>query len=124
MSSRLDDIPVYAQRPDRVDARLYNLWRRARQRASAPLRLPLPGLAGLELVLEEHAWVCVDTHQNNVPVLAWVDFKTGDRSALHTPVECSLNHYHFAASRLRAQVLNLMEEALEAGLRSGGSNFI
>jgi hypothetical protein len=49
-------------------------------------------------------------------VLAWVEFEDQHRDALHVPVKCKLNHYHFAASRVRATSLELMETALEQKL--------
>ncbi len=113
MTTRTGDLPVYAARPDRIEARHYNLWRRARSRFGSPLRLPLPGVSGMDLILDEREWVVVDTRQNDLPVLAWVEFGDRGRSALHEPVGCTLNFYHFAATRLRARVLAILEQSLE-----------
>lgn len=114
--SRLDEVPVYAQRPDAIEARVYNLWRRARHRLGSPLRLDLPGLSGMQLILDEHEWIVVDARQFDLPVLAWVEFEDAGRDAIHPPVPCKLNHYHFAASRLRARALELMVQELETRL--------
>jgi len=113
----LEDIPVFAKRPDEVDARLYNLWRRARLHLDLPVRLSLPGLSGMVMLLEEHDWVCVDERQNDLPVLAWVEFEDQHRDALHLPVRCRLNYYHYAASKIRAEALTIMEAALEEAVR-------
>jgi len=115
--SRVGDVPVYAQRQDQVEASLYNLWRRARLHFKFPMRLPVPGHEGLVLILEEDEWVCADVRQNDLPILAWVEFEDRHRDALHVPVKCKLNYYHFAASKFRAGVLESMKEALEARLR-------
>lgn len=115
MSTRTRDLPVYAARPDRIEARRYNLWRLARRRFGKSLRLPLSGVSGMELIMEDREWVVVDTRQADLPVLAWVDFD--GRSTLHEPVGCTLNYYHFAATRLRAEVLEIMEQALAEKLR-------
>lgn len=112
MANRLGDVPIYAQRPDAIEARHYNLWRRARQHFGHPLRLTLPGLSGMELILDDAAWVVVDARQFDLPVLAWVEFQDQGR-ALHTPVPCKLNYYHYAASRLRGRVLDLLQQALD-----------
>lgn len=64
------------------------------------------------MILEDHEWVCVNEPQNDLPVLAWVDFEDRGRDALHLPVKCKINYYHFAASKVRADVLDLMEELL------------
>jgi hypothetical protein len=114
--SRVKDVPVYAQRDDEVSAKLYNLWRRAKLHFTLPLRIPLEGYRGLVMVLEEHEWVCVNERENDLPVLAWVEFEDQHRDALHLPVKCKLNHYHFAASKVRAASLALMEAALEEKL--------
>ncbi len=118
MGARIQDVPVFAARPDRVPAVLYNLWRRARMRLGTPLEVDLPGLKEMLLVLEHDAWVVVDRNRGEVPVLAWVDFRPGSNRGLHEPVECTLNYYHFLASGVRGRVLARMEDQLEAWLRS------
>lgn len=115
--SRLGDIPVYAQRQDQVEAALYNLWRRARLRLPLPLRISLSGEPGVVMVLEEQAWICVNAWQNDLPILAWIEFDDRERSALHVPVRCKINYYHFAASRYRAKALAAMAAELERLLR-------
>lgn len=119
--SRVGDVPVYAQREDEVSARLYNLWRRAKLHFTLPLRIPLEGFRGLVMVLEEHEWVCVNERENDLPVLAWVEFKDQGRDALHLSVKCKLNHYHFAATKIRAQSLLIMESELEKKLSSANN---
>jgi len=114
--SRVGDVPVYQQRDDEVTAKLYNLWRRAKLHFDLPMRITLEGYRGLVMVLEEHVWVIVNERQNDLPVIAWVEFEDQGRDALHVPVKCKLNFYHFAASKVRAHSLELMEEALEQKL--------
>ena len=116
--SRVGEVPCYAQRPDQVDAALYNLWRRARLHLSLPVRIELPDQPGVVMILEEREWVCANARQNDLPILAWVDFEDKDRDALHLPVRCKLNYYHFAASRYRARALEAMASELERRLRS------
>ena len=115
--SRVGDVPVYAQRQDQVEAGLYNLWRRARLHFKFPMRLPVTGHEGVVLILEEDEWVCADVRQNDLPILAWVEFEDWNRDALHVPVNCKLNYYHFAASKFRADALASMKEGLEAIFR-------
>jgi len=69
------------------------------------------------MILEEHEWVCVDEQQNDLPILAWVEFEDKGRDALHLPIKCKLNYYHYAASKLRAHSLELMLDELEKRLR-------
>jgi hypothetical protein len=110
------DLPMIARHRDQVPARLYNLWRLARSRLGLPLRFELPGLKGLELVLDEAAWVCRDPQLNDFPVVAWTDFEAAGRSALDAPVACELRYYHMGGSKVRLRVLELMGEILEQRL--------
>ena len=116
MTTRIENMPVYATQADQMEAPLYNLWRRARLHLGSPLRLPLPGLKQMVLILEDDSWVVVDEVQYDMPVLAWVKFQDNDRDNLHKPIPCTLNYYHYLASRLRAKVMARMAEALEARL--------
>ena len=70
------------------------------------------------MILEEREWVCANGLQNDLPVLAWVEFEDQGRDALHEPVRCKLNYYHFAASKMRARALISMENILEEYLRN------
>jgi len=120
--SRVGDVPFYEQREDCLPARLYNLWRRAKLHFKFPIRISLPMYPGMTMLLEENEWVCVDERQNDLPVLAWVEFKDQHRDALHLPVKCKLNYYHFAASKLRVAALTEMEQALERRLQHESTN--
>ncbi|HID82321.1 MAG TPA: hypothetical protein EYP51_08125 [Thiotrichales bacterium] len=117
MTTRIVDMPVLASRPAEMDATIYNLWRRARLHLQIPLRLSLPGLAQMILILYEDSWVVVNESQNDLPVLAWVDFEDSHRDSLHKPIPCTLNFYHYMASSLRGKVLERMEAALEKRLQ-------
>ncbi len=115
--SRTGDVPYFAQREDEVSAALYNLWRRAKLHFQLPIRIPLKDYYRFVMILEEHEWVCADERQNDIPILAWVEFEDKGRDALHLPVKCKLNYYHFAASKVRAHSLELMEKELENRLK-------
>lgn len=114
--SRLENVPFVAQRTVQVDAKVYNLWRRAKRRLQMPVRFPLVNYSGFEMIIDSDEWLCVDGRQNDLPILAWVEFEGEGRDALHTPVNCKLNYYHFAASKVRAHSLELVEEELERRL--------
>jgi len=110
------DLPVYSRQRETVPARHYNLWRLARSRLGLPLRLALPGLKGLELVLQEDAWVCVDPQMSDYPIVAWTGFQAAGRDALDAPVDCDLLYFHMGATLVRSRVLKLMLEILEQRL--------
>jgi len=118
MDARLADMPIMAQRDDSIDARYFNVWRRAHKRFGDPIRLGELGLKQLEMVLTRRYWVCVDAIQYNCPILAWVDFEDEDRDNLHKPIQCKLNYYHFAASAVRGRILDAMETALTKYIRN------
>lgn len=119
--SRVGDVPIYEQRKDQVTAKLYNLWRRAKLHFTLPIRLPLTDTQGFVMLVEQHELVCVNELQNDLPVLAWVDFEDKGRDALHEPVKCKLNYYHFAATKIRAQALEVMEQSLDQRLHDEGA---
>jgi hypothetical protein len=117
MDKRLRDMPVMAQRDDQIDARYYNIWRRARSRWGAPMRVPLPGLKEINMILSDEYWVCIDTVRYDSPIIAWVDLEDGNRDAMHLPINCHLNYYHFAASAIRARSLEVIEQVMSERLR-------
>jgi len=108
---------VYSAEVEVVDAALYNLWRRVRLHLTLPLRLDLPELRALAVIIEQDKWVLVNESEDDLPVLAWIDFQGQGRSSLHTPVTCTLNHYHFMAHQLCERVLKQLFEAIEEHLR-------
>lgn len=116
LSDRLRDLPVYERLPDSIEALRFNRVRLALRRLANPLRFELDGLHGLDLSLEDEAWVCADRTLNDMPVLAWVKFATAARGGLHLPVACELRYYHAHAHVIRAKVLALMDETLDARL--------
>jgi len=117
MVTRIHDMPAYETRAGELDASLYNLWRRARHRLDLPLRIDLQGLKQMTLIIEHDCWVVVDQCQYDMPVLAWLDFQDDGRDALHTPVPCTINYYHYLAGRIEEKVLLYMVEALETRLK-------
>ncbi len=73
------------------------------------------------MILDEHEWVCADENQNDIPILAWVEFEDRGRDTLHLPVKCKLNYYHFAASKVRSHSLEMMQDELEKRLHEDES---
>ncbi len=113
IARRLRDVPVLAARPDRIDARIYNLWRRLRLRTGPHAEFPLPGMPGMHLILEDPAWCIIDETRHGVPVLAWTDFSALKcRASLHEDISCTLNYYHYMATHLRAPAMKCLSSAL------------
>ena len=111
--SRVEDTPVYERQSVEVPAKLYNLWRRAKLHATLPIRFPLEGYRGLVMILDKHEWLCANERQNDLPVICWLNFVDQGRDAIHLPVQCTQNYYHYAAHKIREPVMDLMEQELE-----------
>jgi hypothetical protein len=107
MKSYLDDIPVYSSSESSVSAEHYNLAQIALKRLGSPIRLELPKLRTLDFLLDEETWIIVDRSLNDIPVMAWLDFETKDRS-LHAPLACTLNTYHAHANIIQPRVIEAM----------------
>jgi len=118
MDARLADMPIMAQRQDMIDAKIFNLWRRYRLLPDAQQRFRLKGLKSMRFVLADHFWAVADSANYDAPVLAWVDFNMSNRSALHEPVSCRVNYYHFAASAIRSRTLEMMAAMMEEQLKA------
>ena len=113
MDARLAEMPIMAEREDSIDADVFNVWCRARKKLGPYIRLSDLGLKQMEMIVSDKYWVCVDSNNNDCPVLAWVNIEEKGRDSLHLPIKCQLNYYHFAASALRAKVLVKTKELLE-----------
>ena len=111
--SRIEGMPIYQQQHIEIDASLYNLWLRSKHFISYPIRFPLEGYRDLVMILEEHEWLCADESQYDMPIIGWIEFQDKGRDALHTPVGCTRNYYHFAAKKIDDAVLKLMQQELE-----------
>lgn len=102
--------------PKSIEAACYNHVRLALKRFGAPLRVGLPRHRGLEMILEDDLWLCVDAAREDTPVLAWFDFESRGRSALHAPVPCRLDLYHIHAGLVMGTALEALHEALREQL--------
>jgi hypothetical protein len=113
------DIPSLRSLPKRIDASCFNQVSLALRRIGKPLRLGLPQHNGLEMVLDEDGWLCVDAARNDLPVLAWHTFEVHGRGTLHEPIGCRLELYHIHAGLVMGTVLDALQEALKKRLGDG-----
>lgn len=107
MKSYLTDRPIYERLKSTVSAEHFNLVQIALKRLGSPVRLKLPKLRTLDFLLDEETWIIVDRSLNDIPVMAWLDFDTRNRS-LHEPLNCTLNLYHAHASIIQPRVIEAM----------------
>ena len=96
----------------------YNRVRLALRRICNPLRLELQGLRCLDIILDDRHWLCVDPCAQDRPVMAWTDFQSARRSAIHTPVQCRLRLYHVHAGLVMGEVLEALGRTLHRELES------
>jgi hypothetical protein len=116
MKSRLNDIPIIKSVPSYVGATHFNRVRLSQIRLDESLRLELFSLRGLDIVIENDAWVCIDRTLGDLPVLAWTDFDKNNRNGLHQPVPCKLRFYHNHADLICGTVLDDLGRILERRL--------
>jgi hypothetical protein len=103
--------------PKSIEASVFNHVRLALRRLGSPLRVAVPGHRGLEIILEDHIWLCVDTTADDQPVMAWLKFGSHHRDSLHEPIGCTLELYHRFAGLVMGSTLDSLDEALTERLR-------
>ena len=109
MADRLDNIPVYEYKKGLIEAHYYNQVQIALKRLDDQIRLAIPGLKHLDLVIDEEAWIIIDRVHAEVPIAAWTDFKTQNRSSLNEDIPCTIRTYHQAADLILQRTLDSME---------------
>ncbi len=119
MKTRIEDVPKLRTDQTSIDATRFNLVRLSLLRLGGPIRLPLPGLRGMDLVIDRDRWVCVDRGLYDLPILAWTDFHP--RRDLHAPVPCLRHYYHVNADLISETVLSTMMTLLGERLDPSGA---
>ena len=116
MFSKFNDIPVLKAVPTYIEAAYYNRVRIALNRVGNPLRVPLVNLQGLDFILNDEAWICVDRSMNDLPILAWTNFDVRQRDSLLASVPCQLRFFHSHADLVCGSILGLAERQIEQQL--------
>ena len=106
------EVPVYEYRATSVDAQHYNHVHVALNHLGEGVRLELPRLKTLDLILQRDAWIVVDRAFNDLPVVAWADFETRGRNALHQPIPCRVRLFHATGGIIMKRTLEAMEMLL------------
>lgn len=110
----LDNIPSLRIIRKTIEAACYNQVRLALRRLGNPLRVGLPDHRGLDIILHDRYWLCVDSYCNDLPIMAWLEFDTRrHNAALHEPVPCELRLYHMHAGLVMGSALDALEQTLE-----------
>ena len=117
MDSRSDKLTPLRTMTKTVEGTCYNHVRLALNRVSNPLRVKLPDHRGLEMILNDKRWLCVDSLHNDLPIMAWTEFDTRQhREALHESVTCKLKIYHLHAGLIMGSSLDALVSVLQAQL--------
>ena len=113
MTQSINSIDPLKIMPKVITAVCYNHARLAMLRISNPLRVEIPDHTGLEVILNNQHWLCVDGFQGDQPIMAWCDFDTQNHNAaLHEPIPCQLRLYHTHASLIMGSALDSLNQAL------------
>ncbi len=99
--------------PKTIEATCYNRGRLALLRLGYPLRVALQQHRGLEVILSNTMWLCVDSNADDQPILAWREFQIHGRRNLIQPVPCELWLYHNCAGLIMGSALDDLDQALE-----------
>ncbi len=116
MKTHIDDVPRLRTESTYLEAQRFNQVKLALIRFSGPIRLPLPGLRGMDLIIDKRTWVCVDRTLYDLPILAWTDFSSRSRLTLHEDIPCLLHYYHVHADLITETVLSTMMTMLTNAL--------
>ncbi len=114
--TRHEEVPIFSQRESTVDAQRFNHVQLALRRIPGELRFELPGMRTLDMILQSDAWIIVDRALGDVPIAAWVEFSTQERTDLHTPIACKLRQFHAYAGLVQKQALEAMDQWIDAEL--------
>jgi len=117
MKSILDNLPCYSRYRAKIEAPVYNRIKLAQIRGGKgklhTLRFQLKELRHLDLIIDDETWICVDRDQNDIPIIAWLNFQTQHRQELHKPIDCEVYSYHAYADMIEQRVLNYTMRYLE-----------
>lgn len=113
MDHCIDNIRPLRVMEKTIEASCYNRVRLALLRLGNPLRINLPDHRGLEIILNNRHWLCVDGNGDDQLIMAWRDFDTRKHNnALHEAVPCQLRLYHINAGLIMGSALDSLEESL------------
>jgi hypothetical protein len=110
MADILEGLTPLRVLPKTIEAACYNRVRLALLRNGPVLRIAVPRHSGLEIMVTDQAWLCVDTTRNDQPVLAWSEFQVSGRRGLHEAVRCRLSLYHIQAGLVMGSALEALAE--------------
>lgn len=113
MDKHIDSLTPTHSMSKIIEAVYYNHARLALKRIANPLRVSISNHLGLEIILHDEFWLCVDSIQYDQPIMAWCEFDTHKHNAgLHNPIPCTLHFYHTHASLIMGSALDELDKTL------------
>ena len=98
--------------PKQIEAACYNRVRLALLRLENPLRIALAQHRGLEVILYDDRWLCIDSFAEDQLVMTWCDFQIHARDNLYEPIACELWLYHHCAGMIMGSALNDLHQVI------------
>jgi len=98
----------------------YNIVRLGILRLGRPLDLEIEDINGLRCILDDHAWIFIDPYINDMPLLAWTNFKP--RDSINASIACELRLYHIHAGLLISKSLVALQNTLHGLLQEKYGN--
>ena len=79
-------------------------------RLNNPLHIELEGIRGMRCILDDNAWIFLDSYIGDLPLLAWTKFQP--RDTITTSIACELRLYHMHAGLLISKSLDALQNAI------------
>jgi len=99
--------------PKVIEATTFNQARLVLLRVGNPLRVSLKDHRCLDVILSQEQWLCVDSCNNDQPIMAWREFEIKHRNELHKPIDCKLYFYHTHAGLIMGTARDSLPQALK-----------
>ena len=106
------DTPPWRIFPKQIEATCFNRVRLALLRLENPLRIALAQHCGLEVILHDDNWLCVDSFADDQLILMWREFQIHPRENLHQPIACELWLYHHCAGLIMGSALDDLQHVV------------
>ena len=106
----LDQYTPIRVQPRKLAKEDYNTVRLGILRLNNPLHLELEGIRGMRCVLDDNAWIFLDSYIGDLPLLAWTNFEP--RDTITTAIVCELRLYHMHAGLLISKSLDALQNTI------------
>jgi hypothetical protein len=106
----LDQYTPIRVQPRKLAKEDFNAVRLGILRLNNPLHIELEGIRGMRCILDDNAWIFLDSYIGDLPLLAWTKFQP--RDTITTSIACELRLYHMHAGLLISKSLDALQNAI------------